>query len=65
MKKDPKTYKREGTFVRLEQTDLEMMKVLKEKFAVNISALFRNTIRNLYASLCKKKGSDIAIKKDG
>jgi len=37
--------KDKGTFVRLSDKEMQMLKVLKEKYCISASALFRQTIK--------------------
>lgn len=40
--------KDKGTFVRLSDKEMKMLKVLKEKCCISASALFRQTIRSKF-----------------
>ena len=40
--------KDKGTFVRLSEKEMQMLKVLKEKYCISASALFRQTIKNKF-----------------
>jgi len=48
-----KQYKNRGTFVRLTDNEMMYLQILKNKHYINISALFRKTISDLYNKLEK------------
>lgn len=50
-----KINKNRGTFVRLTDEELNKLHILKKEYAINISALFRNTINISYTQLTNKK----------
>jgi hypothetical protein len=50
-----KNKKDKGTFVRLSQEEIDMLTVLKQKHFVNISRMFRESVKNLYDKLEKQK----------
>jgi rRNA-processing protein FCF1 len=43
-----KNKKDKGTFIRLSIVELEMLKILKEKHYINISAMIRDFIKETY-----------------
>ena len=52
MKKTNK--KDKGTFVRLSQEEIDMLSILKRKHFVNISAMFRQSVKDIYNRLEKR-----------
>jgi len=40
--------KDKGTFVRLSDKEMQMLKILKEKYCISASALFRQTIKEKF-----------------
>ena len=46
-----KNKKDKGTFVRLSQEEMDMLAVLKQKHFINISRMFRESVRELYIRL--------------
>ena len=40
--------KNDGIFIRLDSRDREILNELKTKYAINISQLFRNTIKDFH-----------------
>ena len=45
--------KDQGTFVRLSQEEKDMLSVLKNKYFINISAMFRQSVKDTYNRLEK------------
>jgi len=54
-KKDEKEKRSQGTFVRLTQDELDMMRELKTKYHVNISSMIRGFIREYYDKMKDEK----------
>jgi len=45
---DKSDKKDKGTFVRLSDKEMQMLKILKEKYCISASALFRQTIKTKF-----------------
>ena len=45
---DKSDKKDKGTFVRLSDKEMQMLKILKEKYCISVSALFRQTIKEKF-----------------
>jgi len=43
--------KDKGTFIRLSQDEIDMLEVLRTKHFINVSRMFRESIKNLYDKL--------------
>ena len=52
---DPIDKKDKGTFVRLSQKEMDMLSVLKNKHFINISAMFRQAVKDIYDKLEETK----------